>query len=328
MSVEEGRNEHLDRYWGRGVMAGHRYWRIKGSANFSLGGGNYYWNVTEVGFFDKDYNSLTGSGTALANAVFAGYPASNAFDGSTGSLTSLNANAAQAGTGECYVGYDFGSDVEVQFARLYSSSNLTGLTIDYSDDGVTWTTAKTITGSISQGWYLLYWFGTFTDVEPSAKSYYRLMVLKTKTTSSVNRSSAAEVEMFLKTGGTDKCNGGTPFASDYDAALPPANAFDNSNTTIWTSPSNTPSKPKWIGYQFASPLIIGGFSFTMRNTSGTDDESPEALLLQAGDSTSGPWYSVMLRDGIASFALSEKRTYWSTFAQLNSRRKQVMLGSL
>lgn len=309
-------------------MAGHRYWRIKGSAGFSLGGGNYYWNVAEAGFYDKDYNSLTGSGTALANAVFSGYPASKAFDGSTGTLASLNANAAQAGTGTCYIGYDFGADVEVQFARLYSSSNLTGLTIDYSDDGVNWTTAKTVSGSIAQGWYLLYWFGSFADTEPSAKSYYRLMILQAQTTSTVGRSSAAEVEMFLKTGGADQCNGGTPFASDFDPALPPANAFDNSNTTIWTSPADTPSKPKWIGYQFTGPLIIGGFSYRVRPVAGTDNESPVGLLLQAGDSTSGPWQTVMLRDGLTSFALGERRAYYAAFYNPYSRRKQAMLGSI
>ena len=309
-------------------MAGHRYWRFKGTAGFDLGGGNRYWNVAEVGFFDKDYNSLTGSGTAIANAVLSGFPASNAFDGSTGSVVSLNANAAHAGTGECYIGYDFGSDVEVRFARIYNSSGLTGLTIEYSDDGSTWVVAKTVSGTIGQTRHILYWFGVFADAEPPAKSYYRLMVLEVQTTSSVGRSSAAEVEMFLKTGGLDQCNGGTPFASDFDPALPPSNAFDNSGTTIWTSPNNTPSKPNWIGYQFSAPLVVGGFSYRMRNTSGADNESPKGLLLQAGDSTSGPWYTVMLRDGLSSFALSEKRSYFADFYDASARRKQALLGSL
>lgn len=309
-------------------MAGHRYWRFKGTGGFDIGAGNRYWNVAEVGFFDKDYNNLTGSGTAIANAVFSGFPASNAFDGSTSSLVSLNANAAHAGTGECYIGYDFGTDVEVQFARIYNYSSLTGLTVEYSDDGSTWTVAKTVSGSIATGRYILYWFGTFIDTEPSAKSYYRLMILQVQTTSSVGRSSAAEVEMFLKTGGADQCSGGTPFASDFDPSLPPANAFDNNNTTIWTSPSNTPSKPKWIGYEFASSRIIGGFSFRVRPVAGTDNESPVGLLLQAGDSTSGPWQTVMLRDGLSSYALGERRAYYASFYDDSSRRKQAMLGAL
>ena len=95
-------------------MSAHRYWRIEGLAGFQLGGGNFFWNVSILQFFDKDYANLVTGGTPISSGVFGGFPASNAFDGNTGSVASLNANAANASTGECWIGYDFGSPVEVK----------------------------------------------------------------------------------------------------------------------------------------------------------------------------------------------------------------------
>lgn len=306
-------------------MAAHRYWRLRGVSGFALGGGNYYWNVHSLEFYDKDFNVIpTTGGTALANAVFSGYPASNAVDSNNSTLTSLNANAAQAGTGVCYVGYDFGTPVDPYFMRYYFSSAVTGVELEYSDDGSSWTSSKSISGARLVNTWNLEWWQTPADTEQASKSYYRLLILKTMTTSGQNSSSAAEVELFLKTGGSDLCTGGTPFASDtYSGSFPASNAFDDNASTLWVSAANDPSKPKWVGYQLPSAQVVGGFSYRKRPSDGVDNESPW-VLLQAGDSTSGPWYTIMYRD-LSGMTAGEKRTLWASFSPMFSSRRRQML---
>lgn len=81
---------------------------------------------------------LTGSGTAFASSNESGSGAANAFD---------NTNAdwrSQVTTGEVFIGYDFGSPVEVQQIAWsyggFATYNPVHTIVEGSDDGVTYNT--------------------------------------------------------------------------------------------------------------------------------------------------------------------------------------------
>jgi len=59
----------------------------------------------------------------------------------------------------------------------------------------------------------------------------------------------------------DLATGGTASASDSSGSFPPSQAFDNNGGTRWISTSAA-SWPKWLQYQFASPITPDQISIT------------------------------------------------------------------
>lgn len=298
-------------------VGAHRYWAISGvgAGSFFLGAGNRYWNVTEAQFLDQNLAAIT-SGSAISTTTFGGFPASNAFDGNTGTVASLNANNAHAGTGLCYVGRDFGSAVTVSAATVTcdgdglaaGNGGCTTWQIIYSDDGSNWTVAASASNNGRAFVQALGGINEPADASAAAASHARLVILYTRgDATSTCRCSTAEVEFLAS--GTDQATGGTPFASTADGSFPIANAFDNNNSTIWTSSNGTRNRPQHAGYGFSGTPAIDGFSFTQRNPAGAADESPVELVLQRGSSSTGPWTTVKWRSGLLAFSDGEKRTY-------------------
>lgn len=287
-------------------VGAHRYWAVFGYPTFPFGGGNYFWNVAEMAFLDGNLSPVT-SGSAISTGTFGGFPASNAFDGSSGSLASLNANAAQAGSGDCYIGRDFGSPVTISAVTLHSSSTIGSWRVRYSDNGTSWTDAtpaQTLTGNVQRA---VGGMNEPADVAASADLCARLVILYTRgEANSACRTSAAEIEFLVA--GADQASGGTVFSSSQDAGFPASQAFDNNNASIWTS-AGTLARPQHIGYQFASNKAIDAFSYTFRPSAGFADESPVELILQRGPTTSGPWTTIKWRSNLPLFSLGEKRTY-------------------
>src|SRR4051794_10510054 len=89
----------------------------------------------------------------------------------------------------------------------------------------------------------------------SSHTYWRINITSVGGGSGWNPS-CREISMFdVPSGGTDKCTGGTAFASAYYAFGVPALAFDDNTGTSWISNVNVPT-PSYIGYQFASPVEV------------------------------------------------------------------------
>jgi hypothetical protein len=130
-----------------GGQTAHRYWRIKVTA---VNGGGSFVAASEIEMREAPNvgSDLCNGGTALADSAFAGLPASNAFD-NKGDLSTLWANN---GTGTAaYIGYDFGSGVTKNINQVHWTARNDGsytqyptaFTVDYSDDGSSWTSKWT-----------------------------------------------------------------------------------------------------------------------------------------------------------------------------------------
>lgn len=122
-------------------MAAHVYWRLNVTAN----NGSANLSIAEVGMFTANAASTsTSGGTPSASTTNGTQTASLAFDGSTSTYW-------QATTNTGTLQYQFASAVDIasyQVSARGDASNPTQApktwTLQYSDDGSTWTTADTV----------------------------------------------------------------------------------------------------------------------------------------------------------------------------------------
>jgi hypothetical protein len=92
----------------------------------------------------------------------------------------------------------------------------------------------------------------------AAHSYWRIKI--TANSSGTTSMEISEIEFRATAGGADQATGGTAIANAGTAA----NAFDNSTATSW---SDSSAYPKYIGYQFASPVVVTQVAITSGSTS-------------------------------------------------------------
>lgn len=90
-------------------------------------------------------------------------------------------------------------------------------------------------------------------VSDPARLHWRIYVIAINTAG--NYCETTEIQMRSSPGGADQCNGGIATASSLFSGLPPAEAFDNSTSTGWSSSGSSPM-PQWIAYQFTAPVNI------------------------------------------------------------------------
>jgi hypothetical protein len=100
----------------------------------------------------------------------------------------------------------------------------------------------------------------------------------------------------------DQCTGGTASA---DSVLEVAsNAFDNNNSSRWTSANTAP--PHWIEYDFGVAKTIRRYTIRTRADS-TTDRAPANFELQYFNGST--WVAVDSRTGETAWTLGEQRTY-------------------
>jgi hypothetical protein len=251
-------------------MASYRYWRVKATTMHGSSGG--FCACQELRMLtDWDGPNASG-GTPISDSAYPGLPASAAFDGT-------NAQWASNGTGTAsYIGYDFGSAVELKevwYTPRGDSSYqqiFTVADIDGSSDGSSWTT-------VVSGWTPATWVQGHTqgvvvqgskpaDGTAGAGShrYWRLLT-RTLDAGSGNAIVAAQkVEWRLTASGAQAATGGTPMAGSYFGSpaptFSPAAAYDTDSTTLWASAG---LGWDWIGYDFGTAKQIAEMAYTSRD---------------------------------------------------------------
>lgn len=120
-------------------MVGHRYWRVRqtiGNSNVCA--------ASEIEFRDSNGVDLTGSGTPFASSYYGNsgsYYYGNAFDNNTGTIW------ASASGSNHYIGYDFGTDVDVKSVAWrvrtdgYAEQSPAQGFVEWSDNNSDWTQA-------------------------------------------------------------------------------------------------------------------------------------------------------------------------------------------
>lgn len=265
-------------------MAAHRYWRIysrnSGGTSFEIGEIEMR---TSVGGADQ-----CAGGTAIGTAPTFGALA-NAFanDGAT--------TWVRIPTADSYIGYDFGAgnDKDIVEIGLQSSGTAsrmsTDFTVDYSDDGVTWTTAwRVFPGAFTAG--VMRSFAKPTIVGGSAR-YWRLCYVGNQAAAQTTGPvvGTKEMEMRETVGGADVTGTGTAFASSNTTGNTPNLAFDNNNGNEWTAGTVAGTYGTgWIGYDFGTgndkaivELVVGARSNSQNWGSmiknGSVEASPDGI---------------------------------------------------
>lgn len=135
------------------VFVGHRYWRIAITAN----NGSSFTSLVECQFHTRSNNGdETGNGVGSASSNFPGGSVANAFNRVFNN--SGNYWATVSGGLPAWLAYDFGAGQVPDIRRVSIASRAGGdvaqaprdFTVQWSDDGSTWTTAWAVTGAT--GW--------------------------------------------------------------------------------------------------------------------------------------------------------------------------------
>jgi len=117
----------------------------------------------------------------------------------------------------------------------------------------------------------------------AAHRYWRVYI--TENTGSANYLDLREVEFRETIGGADATGSGTAYASSYTSPYIPANAFDNSASTLWhiTNFSGI-TYPQWLAYDFGAGNGKDILEFGL--TANDRSQTPASFQLQYSDDNS------------------------------------------
>lgn len=112
-----------------------------------------------------------------------------------------------------------------------------------------------------------------------------------------------------------RATGGTPMASSSSEEPPSfgiAYAFDgdSSGNSMWAAIFSTTAVGQWLGYEFATPIIVNSVKITARNNNGVSIYwSPKSFDVQS--STDGAtWKTEWSVTGQGSWSAAETRTFY------------------
>ncbi len=295
---------------GGGGYGSHRYWRIAISAN---NGDASNTQICEMEFRGSVGGSdLTGSGTVLSGGSGSdglGNEAAKAFDNNT-TTTWVRTSATNT-----WIGYDFGSATTVAevMIRAYTAPGTEysrapkNFTLDYSDDGSSWTTADTFT---AYGWVATQ-ERVYPETAPAA-GYHRFWRLFVTSTTGGTQTQIVELEFRATSGGADQTsvqtsNSGSStgriVVSGEGAGNEGYRAYDGTLTTStgWfqSSGANT-----YNAYVFPNPVTVA--EVTVLGSSSTN-RSPSALKIEYSDDGT-TWTAAKTSTGL-SWTAGETKTF-------------------
>lgn len=116
-----------------------------------------------------------------------------------------------------------------------------------------------------------------------------------------------EIEFLDALGGTDQCNGGTPFASsNFGGLWTEANCFDNNTSGVDWLTAGGGHYNSHIGYTFAAPIAAIP-QFTVRTNSGANSH-PATIMLEVQYDGSSNWTRLAEINGL-SWTAGETKTF-------------------
>lgn len=257
---------------GSGGVTPHRYWRLHTLA-LTQGFGNFN-ALSELQFRTAEgVSAVPSGGTPIYSSQLSGGEAAKAFDGNAGTFWA----PSSAGTGDHWIGYDFGAGNEKNVLELAITARNDGgaqnqgpvkFQLEYSDDGLAWTAATPILRMGTP------WGAGETrahSLVAGARSHWR--ILYTADTAGFNAYAGIGDIQFRPTAGVaSAATGGTASASStgFGAGGFVDGAFDDDPTTHWHSNFNAAydqdgSGGQWIQYAYPVARSVSEVRLVARN---------------------------------------------------------------
>lgn len=262
----------------------HLYWRL----NITDSNNTFFTGIGELEMINYFGPNLCSGGTVSSpTAVYQTNVPANAIDGYTNSEW-----IAQSGSA-IWV-YEFAAPVEINKLNIWASTNDADLTIkdftlDYSDDGSSWTTAITVTGQTGWAANELRTFlnssvtpDTYSGSPQGSHKYWSVLCFATSGGSG-GTMGMAEVQLLDHNGGTNQSTGGTATAdAEYSGTYVAANAFDQDPNTAWMV--TLPDQHN-IYYETPSPIFVGAVGIeTFSTASGINHaNAPSTFAIRLSD---------------------------------------------
>lgn len=258
-------------------MTAHRYWRYQVDAvNFGA-----YTSCMELQLRTSiGGSSVATGGTASASSTGFGWVPANAFDGSTGGNGWHSGNAGFPGTTE-WLQYDFGAGNDkdiVEFAVFNRPANVgqvpSEFRLQYSDDGVTFTTKFTVKNDflwdLVNGGYRAW----SADSRPDDGVNKRFWRLRSTAVDGGTCLSLSALSFFDGSSSLDQATGGLGYSST---------CITGEDNTLWASDSLWEGNltAEWIGYKFASAKNI--LAIGIKPRSSFETRAPKNFVVEYWD---------------------------------------------
>jgi len=272
------------------AAAAHRYWRV----NITAASGGVC-SVAEVEFWlNTTTKHTTSGGTVIASGTGAG-AAADVFDGNLSTWW-------YSGGGTGWIGYDFGSgnDKVVSMVAICGRDNSqypTVWSLDYSDNGSSWTTlfGGTNNPSTMLGRSKLYYF-----TDPAA-GYQHTRCRWTTDSSGAVRLSA--IQMRTSVGGADTSSTAFAKVSWNDTVGTVANLFDGNAATEWAATLF----PASVHVYFPDNRVIAQVALQAPGASDISQAPDELYIDTSPDGIT--WTNVFAQTGFSAWSTNETRTY-------------------
>lgn len=242
-----------------------RYWRL----NVSAVNGGGYTELTELGWITS-YDGVVipaSGGAVISSSAYGGLVADRLYDNNYDTVwTSADTSSPQ------WAGYDFGSSMPIAGVRLtgptsgWAARAPKDFTIEYSDNGSSWTVLFSVTDQTSWGNIERRQFIDPSVAAPSPNPrltpsrYWRV---KLHSINSADYADFADLAWIINSSrDTVPSTGGSVIESSSYSGLGASRLFDSDPATNWTSGGTV--LPHWVGYDFGSsnPQVIVGISMT------------------------------------------------------------------
>jgi hypothetical protein len=260
----------------------HVYWRIL--LTNSCGGAGAT-SISEFTMYDAGGLQIpTTGGSASASTSVGGLPASSAFDGNPSTFWASTSRATSSSPQ--WLQYQFSSGVSVaSFTLTLRSGNLEqspiDVTLQYSDDGSTWTSLGQYNGLDWQS------SGQVSESLGLRNSYPQSGIHTAwRLTISGNNGfgdgtvSIAELKFYDLSNAQISTGGFADLYSSLPASVPAGGggAFDGNAATFWASDTTANDPSKYVGYVFTGSYSLGSFSIT---NGPTLSQSPNSFCIQS-----------------------------------------------
>lgn len=270
------------------VDGAHRYWRLVARATGTeIGSGNgpdNYATIAEVVFRETSGGADIASLATMTGStpIRSGEEADKAVDGNTSTFWQV---IPGSGLDIRWLQFDFGIGV-TKYCREIVVTPLSGfhsrcpqeISVQWSDDGSTWSTEWNITttwGSATPQ--------TFTKPDHTLGAYRRWRVNITDKIANSEAASASELEFRETVGGANALSGGTFTTLTQFGSVPgtydPDKTQDLNTATLWSA-----VKPyyEWIAYDFGAGNETAIFEIAWRSrTGGIVNQNPKTVSCEA-----------------------------------------------